>query len=157
MALGTLWQIRGLGVYKTCKITDIWITHLSPESCLVPPSFIPTKNWLLNFICLLGNSLSLNPLAALGITTAMALASSIWQPPHWALWLPFCLLFYSQYCLESSLANEFLSLVIDHRIEFKLLPRAFDGVEICLSGFCHWLVFALNLSEPQLSLISPHP
>lgn len=70
--------------------------------------------------------------------------------------LPFC----SQYCLrvillkhKSSLANEFQSLVIDHRIEFKLLPRAFDGMGICLSGFCHWLVFALNLSEPQ----PPHP
>lgn len=128
--------------------------HLNhPESCWVPSSFTPMTNWMLNSICLLGNPLNMTPLAILGITS-LALASSIWQPLHWAPWLPLCPLpFYFQYCLtmilpkhKSALPNKFQCSVIDHRIQFKLLPRAFDGLGIYLGSVTDWCLPLIFLS-----------
>lgn len=140
-----------LGVYERCKITDIWITHPS-WPCLVPSYSTPTTSWMLNSICVLGNTLNLTPLGILGVIS-QALASSIWQSLHWAPRFPFCPLpFYSQYCLimilpsPNQLWPTNSNSVTDHRIEFKLLPRAFDGLGIYLGSVTDWCLPLISLS-----------
>lgn len=137
------------------------LNHTPNPRVMLSASFLYTHNWWLNFICYLVNPLSPTPPCrpwnhhchvkyCQQYLTASSLSSLTSLCP-----LPF----YSQYCLtvilleqKSGLANEFQCPVIDHRIEFKLLPRALMAWgAICLGFVTDWSLPLISLRRRLLT------
>lgn len=140
MALGILWQILGIG--------SIWMMqdnrHVNHTSILwVMLHDSPTSNWLLNSICLLGNSLYLTSLTFLGVSVMVSLfflswslAKSITAPSSQGASLLASSVLFSRLPHKDPPKTQNLltvSNVLSLATE-QLFPRPFDGLEIYLSG-----------------------
>lgn len=154
-----LWEsydrYQGLGVYERCKITDMQITHPSSESRSAILSFSPTSSWLLNSICLIGNSLYPTLLAFLGVSVMVSCLEYFNSPSSQksfpvASSVLFSMLPHKDPPKTQNLLT--ISNVLSLTTE-QLFPRPSDGLGIYLSGLCYWLAFALKISEPW----PPHP